>query len=69
MKKSDDGKTLGAGISRRGFLYASGGVAAGFVPGGVKAAADEDVGNPRDPRRVTLKDTQHIRTYYAKARS
>jgi hypothetical protein len=69
MKKSKQGNTLGAGISRRGFLCASGGMAASAVPASVEAAADEHVGNQCDPRRVTLKDTHHIRTYYAKARS
>jgi len=46
-------------------------VAASAVPAGADAA----VGNPlqpvepRDDRRVTLKDTDHIRTYYAMARN
>jgi hypothetical protein len=71
MKKPNKTASPTVGLSRRGFLCASGGVAAGAVPAAAVAVSDKahQLAGSRDNRRVILKDTDHIRTYYAMARS
>ncbi|SFP44385.1 hypothetical protein [Tranquillimonas alkanivorans] len=57
MKKSRE-------ITRRGVLAAAPAVGAAAASAGAAEAAEQDVERDDDPRRVELRDTTHIRTYY-----
>lgn len=57
--------------TRRQFLTASGGIAAaGAAAAGVslETGHETEAEEPKDPRRLNYRETDHIRAYYARSR-